>query len=721
MGWLLFIPVLSLFYHPNISAAEKNLLTLTRSGTSEYVKSLQFEKHESYDAASLFLLNRKLLQSDEIPKTEAVLQSLEQSVDWSVEPIIAVERINVYLKKGDRAGLLRYLVKLAESVEASLYEDKIFRILTEQYIGYPEQKSVGIALKKLLPLYEGWRQNPEFILWALGILTVNDIEYSHLVLQLWSVMDASKFPLLFNSNLVVLKKNLVEHQEIIARHFSSQYRLKNWTYIIAEAAFYLKRLPPDRAEFLKIREIYIKSYFRKRHYSQLIQKLNSRESSKVFSFTREEKAGLLFRLWLKKGQLNKAAEYLKLLEKISTDKMLADRYFEFAEYQFERNQYRKSLQYYDRIKAGTATPDLIEVVQWRKLRIHDKLKQRQELAKVAAWADNFDFQSREVAAKFCFWGMKLKLYAGRSAESCYERYPLTYYGFRSLSLGRTQTNIAAKILAEPELKKTSEMSRSEQSFLNFIHVLYLSQETEIADVLVLRYLKKHINTKLFTRLMDVLFKAERYYLQQQLVDYHFGESFRKNGGEYRPFLMAYYPAGYRKEVIRHIGQSNIPQMLVYAVIREESNFRAEVESPAGAVGLMQLMPSTAKYLAKIMKTTYKPDQLIHPDFNVRLGVTYLKRLLRRYKGNLFYTLAAYNGGATNVKRWVRKVPTKDFDVFVESISFIETQNYVKRVIRSYYIYQMLYGQKIQMDNPDSISLYPGWMPTAASQANGTSG
>jgi soluble lytic murein transglycosylase len=64
--------------------------------------------------------------------------------------------------------------------------------------------------------------------------------------------------------------------------------------------------------------------------------------------------------------------------------------------------------------------------------------------------------------------------------------------------------------------------------------------------------------------------------------------------------------------------------------------------------------------------------------------------MKRYKGNLFYTLAAYNGGPTNVKRWIKKTKSKDNDEFVETITFTETKNYVRRVMRTFYIYRDMY-------------------------------
>ncbi len=687
---LIAITVICLMFSSNISVADEKILALSKADFSQYGKSLKFDEYRRYNTSQLYLLNRQLSKPADILKNNVVLHQLEQKVDWSVMPIVTVERINVYLKKKDKTELLDLLVQLSKSPEVSLYEEKIFAALVKAYANNPKPTEIRKVLKQLLPVLNWWRQDSQLILWSLEYLDIADSEYTALVKQLWETADVTSFPASYNSYLKKLKKTPTVEPKIIADHFSNQYRFKNWSYIIAEAPYYLARLPHGSPEFSKIREVYIKSFLRKRQYTQLIQLLNSTKQSRWLSFTAEEKAVLLFQAWLRKGWSKKAIEYLSVLEKTVPRAELVNRYFELAEFFYGKKQFKKSLKFFDRVTPGAEDEHLVPIVQWRKLRIFQVLNKSREMKKIAIWADSYAFQSREVASKFCYWGVKLKLYAQRSALSCYQRYPYTYYGFRSLRLGEAYSGIDKAMFAKIKKKKNDNLSLSELEFLSFVNVLYLSDEGVSADVLVMRYLKKRISKPFFTNLMDVLYRNERFYLQQLLIDLYFKETLYDGGSEQSRLLVAYYPMGYPGEVARHIGQSDMSPMLVYAVIREESNFRSEVESPAGAVGLMQLMPSTAKYIAKITRTKYKRERLVDPDINVKLGVAYLKRLLRRYKGNLYYTLAAYNGGATNVKRWMRANGAKDLDVFVESITFIETQNYVKRVLRSYYIYQILY-------------------------------
>lgn len=152
---------------------------------------------------------------------------------------------------------------------------------------------------------------------------------------------------------------------------------------------------------------------------------------------------------------------------------------------------------------------------------------------------------------------------------------------------------------------------------------------------------------------------------------------------------------YKSLIKKYSKKFDVPEFLIYAVMREESRFRKEVVSGAGAVGLMQLMPKTAKYIAQRIGLKVKKEQLSFPDVNIMLGTKYLSRLLKRFEGNIFYTLAAYNGGPTNAKRWITP-QKKDINQFIEDITFRETQNYVKRVMKTFYIYQYLY------ETPSSI-------------------
>jgi soluble lytic murein transglycosylase len=149
--------------------------------------------------------------------------------------------------------------------------------------------------------------------------------------------------------------------------------------------------------------------------------------------------------------------------------------------------------------------------------------------------------------------------------------------------------------------------------------------------------------------------------------------------------MLAYPRAHWEMVAREASRAGVDPLLVLAVMREESRFDPRVVSVAGAVGLMQLMPSTARG----MDPTVTPDRLTDPETNIRLGTTYLARRLRDFDGDVVLALAAYNAGAGAARRFAQ-FRGDDLDVFIERIPFSETRAYVKRVLESYGIYRWLY-------------------------------
>lgn len=141
------------------------------------------------------------------------------------------------------------------------------------------------------------------------------------------------------------------------------------------------------------------------------------------------------------------------------------------------------------------------------------------------------------------------------------------------------------------------------------------------------------------------------------------------------------------------GHNGVEMPLVLAVIRQESAFAPEAESPAGAKGLMQLLPATARGVAKELNVPYSPENLIRdPDLNVRLGQSYLRALIEDFAGSYVLALAAYNAGPARARAWMRangdpRDPAVDVVDWIEMIPFEETRNYVQRVMENLQVYR----------------------------------
>ena len=138
--------------------------------------------------------------------------------------------------------------------------------------------------------------------------------------------------------------------------------------------------------------------------------------------------------------------------------------------------------------------------------------------------------------------------------------------------------------------------------------------------------------------------------------------------------------------------------LVLAVIRQESAFEVDAVSSAGALGLMQLMPSTAKHVAKTLKLRYREQDLTRSaDFNIRLGRAYLQELIDRFDQSYVLAIAAYNAGPNRVGEWMRlygdpRENGVDVVDWIETIPISETRNYVQRVLENLQVYRYRLGQ-----------------------------
>jgi soluble lytic murein transglycosylase len=133
-------------------------------------------------------------------------------------------------------------------------------------------------------------------------------------------------------------------------------------------------------------------------------------------------------------------------------------------------------------------------------------------------------------------------------------------------------------------------------------------------------------------------------------------------------------------------------LFILEIFREESSFRHDAGSHAGAMGLMQVMPATGADIASQTGISdYSPDILLDPETSIMMGSYYIKKMLDTFEGNIFYALGAYNGGPGAMQSWIVRFGDLDIDEFVESVTYNETRAYIKRVTSSYYVYKMLYG------------------------------
>lgn len=218
-----------------------------------------------------------------------------------------------------------------------------------------------------------------------------------------------------------------------------------------------------------------------------------------------------------------------------------------------------------------------------------------------------------------------------------------------------------KQLALLELEKLS-LEHTDKDFISYLNLWHANQDHTTPVILAYRAIHEKPNTgPIDTRLMGSIFP--QHYDQQ----------------------------------IRNTAQNlNLSNELVLAIIKQESAFNPKAKSPAGAYGLMQLMPNTAKQFFKQLEQEKSFDEafLYEPDTNIMLGKLYLQKLKQDYNDNLIYIASNYNAGANPLKTWHSRWNSLDEDLFIEMIPYKETRNYVKLVLRNYYFYRFLNHKNI---------------------------
>ena len=660
---------------------------------STLINRLSKEGFTGIDTRQRYLLFKALLNIGEIKSAEKVLNHLEKNAGWSLTPTILSEKLKLNGKKPDLTDFYGLIKRWPKELKSAFLIKRFKTVLTENETNKYDKPALKKVIGLLLTKFPELKEDTDILRLLLSALTPTDAKRGEVFTELWAFADAAeKDPsTIIGADLV--KKNIRKHKQIILTHFNKQKYYGNHGYITKEILTYLTPLRSHDAEIFKqLSRIYFYSMTRKRQYSRLINVISSDKGRRYFRLSKAVALKMEFDLWIKKGHSQKGIAILKKLKKLDKQFDPNDMYLALADLYYSQGKYDPSIQAYRLVKVDKLSKETVEDIKWNHFLIYNKRNQRDELNKIAVWADGYQFEIPGNAAKFCYWGCKLNLYKQRDPTACYQRYPFTYYGLKALHLNNRGPQLGSMEFTSASKSKKAGITAGDQHVIAFVSMLYAIDEIDAADALIIHYLRKKNQFDLFIKLAELQVIHQRYYLLQTLGYGYYGDVLRENNAVSRALLPYFYPAGFEDQVSRLARQYKVPQKLIFAVMREESHFQPDALSRAGAVGLMQLMPKTALYVGRTIRKKVHLNMLTDPATNIQLGIAYLGRLLKRYKGNFYYTLAAYNGGATNVKRWRRKTRIDDEDYFVEKITFDETKSYVKRVMRSYYVYENLYGQ-----------------------------
>lgn len=156
-----------------------------------------------------------------------------------------------------------------------------------------------------------------------------------------------------------------------------------------------------------------------------------------------------------------------------------------------------------------------------------------------------------------------------------------------------------------------------------------------------------------------------------------------------------YPLDHVEIIQKYSEKYNFDPVWVAAIIRQESKFKADAGSPAGAIGLMQLMPDTAKWICEMRGTKFDKSKLTDPEYNIDLGTWYLNYLMKMFDGEKDVVLAAYNAGQGQTKTWLKDKNYSSDGKTLQNIPFEETRDYVRLINEFFERYEKYHGKELR--------------------------
>lgn len=291
------------------------------------------------------------------------------------------------------------------------------------------------------------------------------------------------------------------------------------------------------------------------------------------------------------------------------------------------------------------------------------------------------YPNSEYAPYFMFWSGKIEQGYGSTVYKSYydellNKYPDTYYAYRAfwITKGLYNATIPAKISYKPVEYPYKYPQKGEDLY----DLLAVQDYAIVSKVMSDDFIDSWIEHKKGNYLTSVT-------IAQKAMD-KLSEKPVKSDLRWR----LVYPQNYYIQVKTYAQQYNNNDALMMGIIRTESTFNSEAQSPVGAIGLMQLMPATAHEIGSKHGITFNTSYLLNPELNIKLGNLYYSTIRQMLDGMDVSAVAAYNGGIGAVTKWKSKLKYKDTDEFVEQIPYEETKNYVEKVFRSYWNYTRIY-------------------------------
>jgi soluble lytic murein transglycosylase len=471
--------------------------------------------------------------------------------------------------------------------------------------------------------------------------------------------------------------------------------------------YLVKHLPQlrkwrSRKVLKKLGKTYLKALFVERFYYRIIISHKKGQLSKLWSIPKETQLYWTARSFIKRRNIPDARSSIYKLERLNANsKLLPNLLNTFAIRYMLDSEIEKSRFWWNRLLSHFPKHELAAAAAWRLAWSNLQQNNTKKALTYLKQGLKTRIYNSEMKAKLLYWQGKLQQSAGRpdlakkSFTKLLLRQPNTYYGMRLLSAKDIPESILkvaksrqTKLYAEP----TEPLSKKTKKLLKRIEFLFDIAEPEQALKELFAGMGRFKNSSRNWHVSHMLHRrGEHHALLRIFANYYLPRMISLEVGEYPLWELA-YPRPYWSQLKNFANQAGIDPYFALAIMREESHFDPHALSSSKAIGLMQLMPATAKAVAKRIKIKLTGKaEIFDPELNTRLGTLYLGRLSNKFKSELIYTAGGYNAGPRNMSKWINRWNGKSLDVFVEQIPFKETRNYVKRVYRSYKLYKQIYS------------------------------
>lgn len=384
----------------------------------------------------------------------------------------------------------------------------------------------------------------------------------------------------------------------------------------------------------------------------------------------------------------------------------------------ERDNYRQAIIYGNEALQYKLADDWRERFLWYNGLYHYMSANWREAE--SFWQKNLaEFPESTITPRILFWLAMVGQRQDKSVDHFLVRlesdYPLSYYtvvalpqvsGRRAWYSGYRRGHLQQRITANHDLD-LSVYRRQDHRFARPLlraEILIASRLFDLAK-LELRQLEiglskqsveKHRDLRLY---LTRLYLASHHYVRAIVGNGEVAKSDRSYWHRWPEQLLVSFPKPFYKLFKREAFANDIPVELLFAISRQESAFQTQAESRAGARGLMQLLPATARTIAGSHGLEFHgSSSLFEPATNIKLATLHMRQLLARYNNDLVITAAAYNAGKEAVDMWLQRRNHSNQQIWIELIPFGETKNYVKNVQRNYLLYRFLtsHGQAIAL-------------------------